>query len=425
MMHCGLDGWLPIYLAVSLVLIGGACNEADQTFTRDSAQAVPSGGGAEPGGTAAAVYALNVVVFDPNFDATTYVALSTSLDFGADPLAGAREFPGFQSIAAAGGRLLVAGESTVGRFDIAEQLAWSDGPRLDFSSYGISDASFSSQFFLNERIVYAAGNITKRVVWDTFDFAILDFKEDTRLSQEPVGGLQLQFAFSRTSRVPSRGAVMVPYYYRDEDWFEFSATSRIAVYDPVTHEERALIDAPCTALENATQDEQGNTYFSTWNVRPTSYLYGRASEPCVVRLSSEGELDEQFSPDLAAWAGGRVPMVLRYLEDGKAVVSYLHDDELNTDWTGEYDDAVIDEVTLGSHFRLWLVDFEAQSARELPGVIGMDGQFHGRTFGDRHFVFLPYDGYTRTKIYEVRPEDGTAVEHLDTAGWVYDMVRVR
>jgi hypothetical protein len=36
-----------------------------------------------------------------------------------------------------------------------------------------------------------------------------------------------------------------------------------------------------------------------------------------------------------------------------------------------------------------------------------------------------HDGHTRTKVYEIRPEDGTAVEHLDTAGWVYDLVRVR
>lgn len=422
----GLDRRLSIPLSAWLVLLGSACNDADRTVTAASGVLEAGPTGMAPGGSdTSALYALNVVVFDPNFDATTYVALSSSLDFGPDPLSGAREFTGFQSIAAAGGRLLVAGEATVARFEIDEQLTWTGGPRLDFSSYGISDASFSSQFFLNERTVYATANITKRVVWDTFDFSIVDFKEDTQLSLDPAGGLQLQFAFNRTSRVPSRGAVMVPFYYRDADWFEFSDTSRIAVYDPQTHEERALIDAPCTALENATQDELGNTYFSTWNVRPTRHLYGRAPEPCVVRLSPDGQLDEQFSPDLSAWAGGRVPMVMRYLEDGRAVASYLHADELNVDWSGDYDDAVIEEVTLGSHFRLWLVDFEAQSASELPGVIGMDGQFHGRTHEGRHFVFLPYDGYARTKVYEIRPEDGTAVEHLDTAGWVYDLVRVR
>jgi hypothetical protein len=136
-------------------------------------------------------------------------------------------------------------------------------------------------------------------------------------------------------------------------------------------------------------------------------------------VTAEGRLDDHFAPNVSAWTGGRPAMVMRYLQDGKGVASVLHTEEIEADWSGEYDDAVIDEVTLGSHFRLWLLDFEKESAKQLDGVVGMDGQFHGKTIDGRYFVFLPYDGYARTRIYEVFT-DGTATEHLDTAGWVYD-----
>lgn len=83
-------------------------------------------------------------------------------------------------------------------------------------------------------------------------------------------------------------------------------------------------------------------------------------------------------------------MVMRYLASGKAVVSFLHTEEIGADWSAPYDPAVGEEVTAGSHFHLWLVDFDEGSARELEGVLGMDGQFHGRTLGGRHFVYVAY-----------------------------------
>jgi hypothetical protein len=372
------------------------------------------------------VYALNVVVFDQDFEATTYVALSHTLDFGADPLSDAREFPGFESIAAAGGGLIVSGEgAALSRHEITDALDWRDGPKLSFADYGIMDAGFWDQFFLDDRTAYATADTTSRVVWDPVAFVIGDFLTDSRIPSEPEGGLELDAAFNRTSWIPKNGPVLRPFYYRDADWFEFSDRSWIAIYDPVTHEERAVLDVPCPALENATEDEAGNTYFSTWNVRPTRYLYGLAPEACFARVTADGRLDTQFAPNVRDWTGGRPPMVMRYLEGGKAVASFLDVDAIEADWSGPVDDAVREEIELGSHFRLWLLDFDAETATEVDGVIPMDGQFHGRTVDGRHFVYLPYDGYTRTRIYEILPEQGTAVEHEDVPGWVYDLVKVR
>lgn len=392
-------------------------------FTLGCSDANDADGGASSAGTEP-VYALNVIVFDPSFEATTYVALSPSLSFGADPLEHAREFPGFQSIAAAGGKLLVSMEESITQYSLSDDLTWQDGASLGFAEYGITQAGFHDQFFLDERTAYASSGHLNRVVWNPVELAITEFKEDSSISPEPEDGLELQAAFNRTSWIPRSGPVMRPFYYRDENWFEFSPTSRIAVYDETTHEEQVVVDAPCSALENATQDEAGNTYFSTWNVRPTRFLYGLAPEPCLVRITPDGQLDDGFAPPVSEWAGGRPSMVMRYLAEGKAVASFFHTEEIEADWSAEYDPDVNDEVTLGTHFHLWFLDFDAQSAHELGGVIAMDGQFHGRTIDGRHFVFLPYDGYARTKIYEVLL-DGSAVEHLDTAGWVYDLVRVR
>jgi hypothetical protein len=115
--------------------------------------------------------------------------------------------------------------------------------------------------------------------------------------------------------------VMQAFFYHDEDWYDYGARSHVAVYDPKTFEETHVVDIPCPRLSLATRDEDGNTYFATWDTPATSLL-GEAPPPCVAKLDSAGELIETFDP--REWTGGRAVNNFRYIGNGKAVANVVY-----------------------------------------------------------------------------------------------------
>jgi hypothetical protein len=418
------ESWCLCLATAALV----ACSGGDRTsIVRSGTPDAPEQGVAPgaPEAQDAPLYALQVVVFDPDFNAMSYVVLSGTLDLDSISLASAREFPGFVSIMAAGGKLLVTGadEPRLTRFGISPDFAWTEEASLSFANQGAATADVTQQFFLNERVAYLTVDLTSRVIWDPTELEIVGMRERSALSIEPRAGLLLEPAFNRTAWI-WRGPVVRPFYHRDEEWFEFSPDSEVVVYDPESHEESDIVSVPCPALENATQDEAGYTYFSTWNYEPTLYLFGEGPKPCVARFTPEGAYDRGWTPDLSAWTGGRHPQVLRYIGAGKAVASVLHHEEIEADWSAGYSPDVGDEIVGGNHFHLWLFDLVAETARELEGIEASNAQYQGKTIDGRSFVFLPYDLWGRSRVYELDAA-GTATELFETSGWVYDWVRVR
>lgn len=371
------------------------------------------------------LYALHTVVFDPDFNATSYVTLSHTLEVTGS-LSGAREFPGWATMAAVGGHLLVADETEprITRYGIGPDLAWNETGSLSFGNYGVADAGFGRQWLLNEHTAYAELDVTQRVVWDPTDLVIRGVKEDTVL--EPLRGkLEIEPGLNRQPRL-HRGPVLRPFYYVEKtDWLEYAPTSQIAVYDPETGAERSVVDAPCPGLHVGTQDEAGNTYFGLWDALPKLALFGQGPAPCVARLKLDGTLDEQWAPDLAAWTGGRPVMVFRYVKNGKALANVLHLEELNADFSGPYDPDVGDQLDVGEHYRVWMFDLETQTAQPVTGLPNTSWGFHASDLDGRSFVFLPYEDYGRTRVFEIDMATGSAIERFETTGWVYDWVRLR
>jgi hypothetical protein len=116
----------------------------------------------------------------------------------------------------------------------------------------------------------------------------------------------------------------------------------------------------------------------------------------------------------------------RYIGSGRAIANVFHSEELGADFSADLDAVVVEQVRdTGPAWRLWLFDLEAQTAAPVEGMdveMGSGAQFavlEGRTF-----VFLPYDSYARSKIYEIVPS-GVATERLDVIGDVFKWVRVR
>jgi hypothetical protein len=243
--------------------------------------------------------------------------------------------------------------------------------------------------------------------------------EDSAL-QPARDGLQLDATFNRQPRA-LEGPILKPFYYRDDEWSLFAQTTSIAVYDPVTHEERSIIDVPCPSLEVPTQDEAGNTYFSTWTYGPTLGLYGLGPDLCVRRITPDSTLDESWAPDLRAWTGGNPVGVFKYMRDGKAIATVMHVDEVDFDFS-VYDEE--DALELDNHWRLWLFDLETETARPIEGIEGISSGFSSATFDDRTFVFVPNADWSRTSVFEI-DTDGRATPRFETAGFINDWIRVR
>jgi len=380
--------------------------------------ASPDAGEDEP------LYALHAIVFDPDYNATSYVLLTHTFDLNAISLETAREFPGYASIAAVGGKLLVADGETpsITRYAIDDDLRWHEQESLSFAGQGVTAvnaASFERQTFASEHTAYLSFEVTRRVVWDPTRFVIDGVMDDSALSDRD--GLLLDSTLNRQARV-SDGPVLKPFYYHDADWFSYAPYTSIAVYDRETHREATILEVPCPVLELGNRDEAGNTYLSPWTFGPELALYGQGAPLCVRRITPDGRLDESWSPDLTAWTGGRPVKVLRYLQDGKALGSVLHYEEVTTDFSGGYDEDVAGE--LEEHWRLWLFDLENETATEVEGIGAMNSGFHWASFDGHALVFVPYEGWGRTRVYEVDSE-GEATQRFDTLGRVSEWIRVR
>src|SRR5690606_17592125 len=158
--------------------------------------------------------------------------------------------------------------------------------------------------------------------------------------------------------------VLRPFSYHDQDWFRWSAETRIAVYDPTTHEPRDILNAPCPGLDTITRDEDGNTYLGTWEYSALQPLMGTGAAPCVVRLTPQNTLDEAWGPELTDMTGGRHVVNFRYVGGGKAVAAVLHAAEYGDGYDFTRLAAEVDDFwATAAHFhRLWIFDLEARSA---------------------------------------------------------------
>lgn len=411
--------------AIGLTAFLAACSDSATVITPADEPALGAGENDDDDEPQQPVYALHTGINQPDESVIGYVALTHSLDVSGElSLADAREFPGYSFITSVGGKLLVSdGEQpTVTQFDISDELDWDETATLSFASVGSFPfgASLERHWFLDERVAYLTTDVTSRVVWDPTELVIRGVMDDTTLEAER-DGLTLEAAFNRPPRVP-QGPVVKPYFYRDDDWFQFGPETPVAIFDPETHEEASIVSVPCPALEVSSQDEEGNTYLSPWTYGPALGLFGEGPETCIRRLDSESRLDEEWTPDLRSWTDGRPVQVLRYLRDGKALATVLHLDEVEGDFESGYDADLAEE--LDAHWRLWLFDLEQESAQPIQGIGAVSSTFSMDSVDDRTFVFLPDPDSAETTVYEV-DLDGEASARFSVDGRVSRLIRLR
>lgn len=375
----------------------------------------------EPG--AGPLYAMMIQVYDPE-DRTVYVSLSDTLDIGTPDLKQSREFPSVANMESARGRILVSDglKPEIHEFEISDDLEWIPGRTLSFADYPLPDnANFYYQFLIDDTHALLPFDVTKRIHWNPAEMVIEGTVEDSTL-ESIEKNLSLEAGGNRNS-VRYDASIVQAFFYHDDDWFDYGTTSHLVVYDKKTFEEKRITDVPCPGLSLATRDEEGSTYFATWDL-PTNNLTEENGTSCIAKVTADGVLDEII--DLREWTDGRAVNNFRYVGNDKGVANVLHHEELGVSSPSELSSEMVDELwQSGPHWKLWLFDVVKGTGKPIQGIdndLGSGAQF--AVLDGRTFVFLPYDEWSRTKGYEIA-EDGTATEHFDTVGDVFKWIRVR
>ncbi len=400
----------------SLVIALVACGDDD------GGQANAGSGARDP------LYAMMTQVYSQD-DRTVYITLSNTLDITNVDLGDAREFPGVANFAGIGGKLLVSSgeEPTITEFDISNDFEWTEGRTLSFANYPLGDnANFYGHFILNEQVAYLPFEASRRLVWNPAEMEIIGEMTDTVLPTAE-GDLTLMSGGNRQG-IKFQNQVMHPLFFVDEtDWVDHGTHSLVAVYDAQTHEESEVLDLPCAGLSIATQDEDGNTYFGTWDYTGALALYGLGPEPCMVKVKPDLTIEETFTTDFTHLTDGRYVNNFRYIGGGKAIGNVFHHDELEHDWTPPYDGDYVDEYVWGNgpQWQLWMFDLAEETATPVEGIteaLGSGAQF--AVLDGRTFLFLPFDDWSKSAVYEI-DDTGMATRRFEVAGDIFKWVRVR
>lgn len=400
------------------MIAGAAAGCQEGTTDVDGAGGQGGAPGTEP------LYVLATTVFDADGGRQVYFGFDNSLDDFDFSLKRAREFAGVANFETIAGDLYISDgeEPIIRRYEITDDFKWKEKAAMSFAAFPLSDnANFFSQYMASDHAMYLPYDFSKRIVWDPLRMEILETLEDSALALE-VDGLTLEAGGNRTS-VRYNGPVMQPFFYHDEDWLEFGTFSPIAVYDPVTHEEISIIKGPCPGLAVPSIDEEGNTYFSSWDHTPYFALFDAGPAPCVARITKDRQLDEDFTTDMTEFTGGRYVMNFRYVRDGWGFADVLHHEELDADFSGDPDIDVLDQIFEFTHFHLWRIDLKnGTAARYKDAATGSFGWSTTRV-DDRTFLFVPQDGGARTKIYELDDEGSATLLHQVPGDATWQRVR--
>jgi hypothetical protein len=409
----------PLFVSLLAASVAAGCAESSADADADAGMSAP-------------VYAMVTHVWSDE-GPTGYVALMSSLDVTDVSLDSAREFSGYTSAGVASGQLLVspsAEDITIERYRITDSLDWQEAGKLGFAQEGVEEVGFYRQFLSRDRQAYVDVDVTGRVIWDPARFEVHGLGPDTDLPLQQ-DGLDLFANFNRTNFVFD-DEILRPFSYHDQDWFRWSADTRVVIYDPNTHEPRELLSAQCPGLDTITRDEEGNTYLGTWEYSALHPLMGTGAAPCVVRLTPQNALDEAWNPDLTELTAGRHVVNFRYVGEGKAIAAVLHAEEYGEgfDFKGLTNQADDFWAVAARFHRLWLFDLAARLAAPMEGIEDFDfvnpGFFHALIDG-RVFLFLG-DGSTnnnsKTVVYELE-RSGRATRRFEAPGAAIQWLKLR
>ena len=223
----------------------------------------------------------------------------------------------------------------------------------------------------------------------------------------------MEVSFADRAVVIREGLLYQTVHWADDpDLADFAPSSAILVFDTETDTLVDTIDAPCPGLDTATQDDEGNLYFSNWVFSVGAHVVFDEPENCIVRIpAGSDEIDDTWTVSFSTLAEGREGAAARYLSGDTAVIAVFHDEDVEI---GE--DSNPREVIGGANWSAQYLDLNTQTATLISGIERNSGAFYSAQVADRSFVLVPGILYDSTTVYEVRPGQ-EAVELFELVGW--------
>jgi hypothetical protein len=398
-------------LALGLTLGLGACGGDDHKAGPDA------GGDAGSSDNSADdhAYAVSSYVFDPS-GTTSYVSVLGSLDAQTIDYTEAHMFGELADMWVYDGSVFVMSTSdvTITKFSVANG-ALVQTSVLSLQSYGPTEVGFYRNTFVSSTKAYFINGAAELIVWNPATMTITG--TIPLPAQAARAGYTLYPGYSDRAAVQRGGKLYQPLYWYGASFFEVAPDSLIAVIDTATDTVETVLPVNCPGIDFGTADADGNLWFSSWVYAAGGAAVLSRTDTCVVKLPADG------SAPVTAFAfkdvlGGRQGAALRYIGDGKGLVSVLFPDHATGDTTSA------NNVTFSDNWKFWLYDFAAGTAQPLDSFDWNDGGQYTFEIAGSTYVLMSKSDFSATSIYDLG--DATAPSHLfDTMGWSTRLFQVR
>ena len=299
----------------------------------------------------------------------------------------------------------------VTRYSMAKDGALEQEERLSFTHYGTDTAAFWRNVFVAPAKAYLFVPAAREVVvWNPLSLEIVGTFALPELDDR--GSQQLYLTTDRSAVV--RGdRLYVPVAWGNWDDVSLSHDSVVLVIDTTADEVVSTLPVACPDLNVGTIDERGDIYFSNWVYGVTPALFEGGPRTCAARIEAGWDvIDPNWSLTFADVTGGREAAALRFIGDGKALISVFHDEE------GEITAESERYATLEQpHWRFWTLDLETRETEPVEALGWHSGGYYSSRIGERNLLFVPSADYASTRAIELSV-DGSVEPRWEATGWV-------
>jgi hypothetical protein len=374
----------------------------------------------EGGGRGAHAFPTTSIVFGEDSSITTYLSLLPSLDSQDVDYDKAREFPGWADLWVHGGGLFVTdGEApALTRFSMGDDGDLEEGNRISFANHGADTAAFWRNVFVSATKAYLfIPDAREVVIWDP---EALEITGTFALPELDDRGPRKAYVTIDRGAVVRDDRLYVTVGWGDWENYSLADDSAILVIDTKRDKVLDTLPVSCPDLNVATSDDRGNLYFSNWVYGITPVLFERGAHTCAVRIKAgQDVVDEDWSLTFADVTDGREAAALRFIGDGKALMSVFYEEQVELD--AEVDRAaVVDSAS----WRFWTLDLETLEAAELEDIDWHGGGYYSTRIEDQSMLFVPSGDYSSTTAYELF-SDGRLEERWEAMGWVTRLFALR
>jgi hypothetical protein len=414
----------------ALCLLGcGACDDDPDQSARDAAADDKSDATTETQDAGASTetespdtddhkYVLASVVFGANGEQTSYLNIVDSLGKQELDYNKSIERPGWADLWVHEGKVFVSSreDKTITRYSLNAQGELVEEGQLNFSSYAVDVAFWSSTFVAKDK-AYMIENVNEYIVWNpetmeiTGQFDLPELPEHKDLIQR-AGTLD-------RANVIRDGKLYTPMYWSDEDYFRFSPNSRIVIIDIAKDEVLRTVEAPCAGLDIGSVDDNGNIFFSTWTSGVFEPLLGESAGNCVASIA-KGADEATSAFTFKEVADGREGAAVRNFRDGKLFMSIFHNERVDVEAPDSDPAMLIGE----NNWRTWVYDPATESSEQVAGLDWNAGATYVVPIGDAHYVLVPGTDYGSTTVVSVDKDLNTS-ERFTLRGWGTRLFQVR